>query len=56
MSVTVDAVLGREKLVLLLAWTLLSVLICPEGRLCVPYLAGLGHSSQGLGQANDLLA
>lgn len=55
MSVTVDAVPGKEKLMLLPAWMLFSVLICP-GWLCLPCLAGLGHSSQSLGQIIFLLA
>lgn len=44
MSVTIDAVGGREKL-MFLAWKLLMVLICSEGWLCLPCLVGLGHSS-----------
>lgn len=39
-----------------LAWKLLSVLICFEGQLCLPSRVGLGHSSQGLGQALLFLA
>lgn len=49
-SVTIDAVVGREKLMLFPAWKFLIVLICSEVWLSLPYLVGLGHSSQG-GQA-----
>lgn len=56
MSATVDAVVGREKLMLFLSWKLLSALICPEGQLCLPYLVGLGHPSHELGQALLFLA
>lgn len=50
MSVTIDAVGGREKLMLFLARKLLMVTICSEGWLCLPCLVGLGQSSHG-GQA-----
>ena len=50
MSVTVDAVGGKEKLMSFLAGKLLMVLICSEEWLCLPYLVGLGHFSHG-GQA-----
>lgn len=45
MSVTIDAVGGREKLMSFLAWKLLMVSICSEERLCLPCLVGLDHSS-----------